>query len=240
MRLTARRGHCFLADRAGAGLAPRVALELVILAVLVFMATLFVVTLCRHRRSDETLIALSQRLGLELKLESRTTGQRAVRVEGRREGRRVEIWGFTSGFGKKRRRWVAVGLHPQECGTISIRIDPRGSGPPAELPGEQEIRLGDRRFDPVWIVRTNRPDIFGGALRQEVRTKMLELLEMGLKGAYRLEGGRVMYVEEGTFADKGVAEHLELALSVLHHLVLVIEHHTVRPGAGDGQGRTWR
>ncbi|MBI5689962.1 MAG: hypothetical protein HZC55_07655 [Verrucomicrobia bacterium] len=199
--------------------------ELVFLGVLVSMAVLFLLTLHQQRKEHENLTALALRLGLELKVETKAMGLQAVRINGWREGRRVEVWGFTTGSGKSRRRWVAAGAHPRECGSLTFRFDPQGLGTSlAEFFGAKEIQVGDRRFDEAWFIRTNRPDIFGATLVPELREKMLELRDAGLKGAYRLENGRVMYVEEGTFASARAVAHLEMVVPVLLLLTDVVEY----------------
>lgn len=172
-----------------------------------------------RRRTAENLDGLASRLGLDHVTANQPWWSGEHRVEGRRDGRRVRFWTYTTGSGKSRRHWVAVGVEPRRAGGFTFRLEPQGLATRlAEWFGAKEITVGEARFDAEWFVRTNAPEVFGAALVPEIRARLTAARERGAGGDFKLEEGWVCYTEQGRFADEDAIRKLESLLPVLHDL----------------------
>lgn len=178
----------------------------------------------QSRRTVENLTALAQRQGLQLREIGSSFFLSRHEVHGAHHGRGVRFWTFTTGSGKTRRHWVAVGVEPRQVGRFQFRLGPQGLfSRVAEWFGAKEITVGDAHFDAAWFVRTNAPEVFGAALVPEIRAKLMAARERGADEEFKLEEGWVCYAEQGDFSNEATVRKLESLLPVLNDLADVAE-----------------
>lgn len=177
----------------------------------------------QHHRALANLEALAQRHGLRLVSSRSMLSSRHV-VAGDMRGRTVRFWSFTTGSGKSRQYWVAVGVQPRRVGAFTFRIEPQGMAARlAELFGAKEIQVGDPRFDDAWFIRTSHPTELAAGLLPEIREKLMAARAAGAKGEFKCEDGFVCYVQQGNFSKDETVALLEAQLSVLSDLADVAE-----------------
>lgn len=144
-------------------------------------------------------------------------------MSGRREGRNVAFYSFTTGSGKSRIHWCAVSVQPQRTGELTFHFQRQGLATKiGELFGTKEIVVGDPAFDAAWFVRTNQPDFFRAALLPEVRAKLMAAASRS-RGHFKLEEAAVLYAEISTFADAEACVRLERMLPLLNELADIAE-----------------
>lgn len=182
-------------------------------------------SIVQSRRTSANLQALAQRLGLEFVDEKGGGWARKLLVSGRREGRSVTFYSFTTGSGKSRVHWCAVSVLPNRTGWLTFHIERQGLATKiGELFGAKEIVVGDPVFDAAWFVRTNRPDFLRAALLPEVRTKLMAAHAVSRsRGHFKLEEAALFYAENGTFADAATCARLEQMLPLLNELADIAE-----------------
>ena len=177
-----------------------------------------------QQRALANLQALADRLGLEVASEKRPWVGTERRVEGVRQGKRVRFWAYSTGSGKSRQHWIAVGVAPRRAGRLEFRLEEQGFGTKvAEFFGAKEIRVGDPAFDAAWFIRTNAPEAFGAALLPEIRERLTAARAAGARQPIKLEGGWVSYAETGHFAEEKRLARLESLLPLLLDLADVAE-----------------
>lgn len=177
-----------------------------------------------HQRRMQNLAALASRLGLEHKTSAAAWWSDEHVVEGRRDGRLVRFWSYTTGSGKSRRHWIAVGVAPRRAGNFEFRFEPQGiAARLAEWFGAKEVTVGDAAFDAAWFIRTNAPDVLRAALVPAIRERLMAARVAGATETFKLADGIVFYARQGRFADPVAVEQLESLLPVLQDLADVAE-----------------
>ncbi|HEY0946499.1 MAG TPA: hypothetical protein VGD81_14575 [Opitutaceae bacterium] len=175
-----------------------------------------------HQRTRENLRALADRLGLTFAPGKGWFGH--PRADGRRRGKPLELFNYTTGSGKSRQVWSAIRARPAAAGDLTFTIRPQGFGTKVlGFFGAKEIAVGDRAFDDAWFVRTNQPDFFRAALIPEIRDKFAAARQAGAKGHFALEKGVVVYAEAGTFYDRGRCARFETLAEVVCDLADIAE-----------------
>ncbi|MDP1579688.1 MAG: hypothetical protein Q8M02_05385 [Candidatus Didemnitutus sp.] len=176
----------------------------------------------KKRRAN--LTSLAQRLGLEVGATEKSWVGTQFEVRGQRLGKDVRFWSFTTGSGKSRRHWVAVGVRAKDVGEMKFNLQRQGFGTRvAEWFGAKEITVGDRAFDDAWFVRTSEPDYFGVALVAPIRAKLMAARAAGATEDFKLEDGWVSYAERGSFSSERHVARLESLVPVLYDLADVAE-----------------
>ncbi len=201
-------------------------MELLIFAVIGGGIVALVLWAIRHDRKKCTanLTGLAARLGLELIATEKSWVGTQLEVRGPRLGKDVRFWSFTTGSGKSRRHWVAVGVRAKDVGEMKFKLQQQGFGTRvAELFGAKEITVGERAFDDAWFVRTSEPDYFGAALVAPIRAKLMAAREAGATENFKLEDGWVSYAEQGSFSSERHVARLESLVPVLYDLADVAE-----------------
>jgi hypothetical protein len=180
-----------------------------------------------HRQMVARLEAFARRLGFTVIPAARKTDY--PRIIGTVRGKQVEFFSYTTGSGKSRRHWVAVGVTPAVRVALTFRITRQGFVSTLQsLFGAKEIAVGDKAFDDRWFIETNKPDYFRAALLPEVRVK----IDAAAAGArkhvnveFKLEDGRVRYAEVGAFSEETLARY-EAMLPLLCDLADLAEVET--------------
>ena len=153
-----------------------------------------------RRQTAENLQRLAAQLGLDFQPAAGWTG--TPRVTGVLRGKPLEVYSFTTGSGKSRRRWAALSIRPAGAGGLTFTLRRQGLGTKiSEFFGTREIRVGDPAFDAAWFVQANQPEFFGAALIPELRAKLMAVQRGEAGGKFELKDGLVKYVEPGTLAD---------------------------------------
>lgn len=179
------------------------------------------------------LTAMAGRLGLQAHLQTWGSFVLGGSLSGTIDGRAVRVWSYSTGSGKSRRTWSAIGVRPRRDDGFTFKFSRQGfTTKVMEVFGSKEIRVGDHAFDEAWFVQTNRPDYLGAALLPEIREKLMAVFRSG-RGTFRLEDGEVAYVEEASLSNAAVIQRLEAALPVVQDLADVAE-----VAAGSGAGRS--
>jgi hypothetical protein len=185
----------------------------------------------QHVRLLANLDALAQRHGLKVVSSRAMTNSRHV-IEGPVRGRLVRFWSFTTGAGKSRRYWVAVGVQPRRLDGFTFRIERQTiAARLSEFFGAKEIVVGNPRFDEAWFVRSSHPAEFAAALLPEIQERLLAAQASGAKGEFKCEDGFVFYVQNGFFSTESTVALLESLLPVLTDLADVAEVCAAAPRA---------
>jgi hypothetical protein len=143
------------------------------------------------------------------------------RAAGALRGKAVQLFNYTTGSGKSRRTWSAIGVTPAVAGGLTFAIKRQGFGSKLqELFGAKEITVGDPEFDRAWFIQTNEPEFLRAALLPEVREKF-----RSLPGVFKLEQGRVLYAEEGMFSDAARCRRFEAVVALACDLADIAEVH---------------
>jgi hypothetical protein len=181
------------------------------------------------RKTRENLAAFAAQAGLRM-VEQKIFGLTMVgSLEGVSQGRPVRYWTYTTGSGKSRTTWVAVGVGVPAGGTLQFEITRQGFGAKLmELFGVKEIQVGDPAFDAAWFVQTNQPEFFAAALVPAIRAKLMAETADRRGTGYQLVQGMVRYAERGGLSLPAV-ERLATKLPLLLDLADVAE---VAAGSG--------
>ncbi|HEX2854591.1 MAG TPA: hypothetical protein VHO24_15275 [Opitutaceae bacterium] len=176
---------------------------------------------------------LATNLGLTLEPARVTLGifHSAPRASGERRGKKMELFTYTTGSGKSRTSWCAISAQPRADGGLTFGLSRQGFGSKiAQLFGSREIQVGDPAFDDTWFIQTNRPDFFGAALLPEMRARLTHATRNASRGgSFKLEHGKVVYAEVGSFHDEMRCARFESVAEVICDLADVAEVHA-NPG----------
>lgn len=176
-----------------------------------------------QKKTRAGLQALADRLGLQLATPA-SPFRRDWAVTGLLQGHAVRFWTYTTGSGKSRQTWCAVGVRPQAHAGLQFEIRRQNlSTKVMEWFGAKEIQLGDAAFDRAWFVQTNQPEFFAAALVPEIREKFTALETDSPEGSYKMADGEVRFALSGSFSGKRTVAQLEARLPVLHDLADVAE-----------------
>lgn len=198
---------------------------LLVFPVFVVMAFLVVRAARKHaRKTREEIAALAGRSGLNM-TEKTVFGITTVEsLDGVQQGRPVRYWTYSTGSGKSRTHWVAVGVGVP--GGVALQFDltrQNFASKLMEMFGAKEIQVGDPAFDAAWFVRTNQPEYFAAALVPAIRAKLMaEVGDRRSTGGFKLENGVVRYTEMGGLSAAAV-ERLGQKLPLLQDLADVAE-----------------
>lgn len=175
------------------------------------------------RKTRAGLAAFATRAGLRMNEKTALGFTTVESLEGEQQGRPVRYWGFTTGSGKSRTSWVAVGVRVPAGITLQFGFTRQNfSTKLMELFGAREIQVGDRAFDEAWFVRTNQPEFLAAALVPAIRAKLMAEIPGRWFGSYKLDQGFVQYVEQGWLSPATV-ERFEQKLPLLQDLADVAE-----------------
>lgn len=185
-----------------------------------FVGMILRVAALGSRRAYENLRRLAEQLGLQAEVLAPRLGFYALpAAAGAARGKRVRLHNFTTGAGKSRRTWSAVGVAPAADGGLTFQLGREGLATRLRrLLGAKEIKVGNAAFDDAWFIETNAPDFFAAALLPELQQKL-----DGLPGRWRLEDGVVTYAEEGLFSDDRRCARMPQALDAACDLADVAE-----------------
>ncbi|WP_221031355.1 hypothetical protein [Actomonas aquatica] len=199
----------------------------ILVALWVTVAVVFVLLAKRHaRKSSENTRRLAIELGLSIAEQPPVFGvfSRRPEVAGEREGKLTRLERFSTGSGKNRQQWVALAVRPRLRGRLEFRLSPESFGNKVRgLFGYKEIKVGDPRFDRDWYVETNLEAFFRDALLPELRERLQQLRQEGLKGRFETHDGDVRYVEPGSLGSDGQRRRLVLAADMVSTLAEVVE-----------------
>lgn len=179
------------------------------------------------RRTRANLAMLAADLGLELREQPPVFGflQRTPAVAGMAGGRRLRFFTYSTGSGKNRRTWRALGLGCQNSRGLTLQLTTQGflSGLGAAL-GMQDVKVGDAAFDDRFVVKTNDPEFIRAALLPEIRSALLSRWAPRVSGAsVKLDRQELVYAEMGSFADLGVVARMKALLEPLQELASLPE-----------------
>lgn len=178
-------------------------------------------------RARANLAALAADLGLEYKELPPVFGflPRMPDVAGEVGGRRLRFFNYTTGSGKNRRTWRAMGL---VCGNqhgLTLQFTTQGflSGLGVAL-GMQDVKVGDAAFDDRFVVKTSDPEFIRAALLPEIRSALLAHWAPRVSGAsVKLDRQELVYAEMGSFADSGVVARMKALIEPLQGLASLPE-----------------
>lgn len=202
--------------------------------VVALIATVFVLSFHFARKQREAahrqVRDLATSLGLTLEPARPRFGMLPPpRASGTIDGRRARLYTFTTGSGKSRREWCAIGIKPREVGGLTFSFSRQGLDTKlAELFGAREITVGDPAFDQTWFIRTNQPEFFRAALLPELRARLTAALgdSRPPRGStLKLESDEIVYAEQGTFNDEDRCARFQRLAGVLSDFAAVAEVH---------------
>lgn len=179
------------------------------------------------KKARANLVALADALGLQLNERPPVLGLFPVvpTASGRRDGRTVRLHTFTTGSGKRRQVWQALGVSCENAQGLTFVLGPQNVLTAlGTLFGGQDVRVGDPAFDDRFVVRTNAVDFLRAALLPEIRALLLQRWSARGAGAtVKLEGGEVVYAETGSFTETAVVERMKGMLEPLYTLAALPE-----------------
>ncbi len=191
-----------------------------------FVIGTIVVVVRAGRKSGENLRRLAVELGLTLREQAPVLGifPRRPEISGEREGKATRVVHFTTGSGKNRQHWIALAVRPRVRGALEFRLSPEGFANTVRgLFGYKEIKVGDERFDAAWYVETNQAEFLRAALVPELRERLMQLRQEGLKGRFETHEGEVRYVERGALGSDAQRRRFLLAADMTSTLAEVVE-----------------
>lgn len=196
---------------------------LIVLGFLLFVGLIFWLNKWAQKKTLANLQALAARTGLQLSAPPGLLSGGGT-VSGTQLGRAVRFWTYTTGSGKSRQTWCAVGVRPREAGGLQFEIRPQNLATKVmEWFGAKEIRVGDPAFDQAWFVQTDQPEFLAAALVPEIREKLTVPDVAGWSGSYKLADGEVRFALQNSFTSEKALAQLEARLPVLHDLADVAE-----------------
>ncbi len=176
------------------------------------------------RKTHAMMLEFARRAGLRAVEKSALGFTWIESMEGTQAGRTIRYWTYSTGSGKSRVTWVAVGVQPRAAAGLQLELTRQNFGSKImEMFGVKEVQVGDPAFDAAWFVRTNQPDFLAAALVPSIRARLMAEPAAGRSARYKLESGPVHYAEQGAFASAAVLERLERQLPLLHELADVAE-----------------
>jgi len=166
---------------------------------LIFFGVILRMAAISSRKAVDNVRRLAEQLRLTMNENRPVLGFcRSPEATGTIRGKAVRLYNYTTGSGKSKTTWAAVGVAPAANGGLTFALAPQGLGTKLkELFGAKEIKVGDMAFDRDWFIQTNAPDFFGAALLPEMQRKI-----QVTKGTWKLADGVVVYAERGSFADE--------------------------------------
>lgn len=171
------------------------------------------------RKTRENLTRLALDLGLQLHVKPPVLGlfPRLPTVDGERGGRKIRFFQFSTGSGKHRTVWSAVGVSCANPHGLQVRLCAQNFITElGEKFGMKDLRLGIHPFDDKFVVQTNAPEFLSAALLPEIRDPLLRHWPFMLGTAsLKIEGGEVVYAERGGFSDTKMIERMKSLLDVL-------------------------
>jgi hypothetical protein len=179
------------------------------------------------KRARENLAALARDLGLQLEEKPPSLGlfPQVPTVCGERGGRALRFYTFTTGSGKQRQVWQAMGLACANPRGLSFQFGAQNVLTAfGVMLGMQDVQVGDPVFDERFVVKTNAPDFLRAALLPEIRTALLQnWAARGVGANVKLDGGELHYAELGSFAEAGVTARMRAMLEPLCALATLPE-----------------
>lgn len=178
-------------------------------------------------RAKANLAALAADLGLELGELPPVLGvfPRLPTVRGQYGGRTLRFFSFTTGSGKSRQVWQALGLSCANPHGLTLQLGSQNFlSAIGTMLGMQDVQVGDAAFDQRFVVKTSDPDYLRAALLPELRAELLQRWSQRCMGAnVKLSGGEIVYAELGSFAETAVAERMKALLPPLSALATLPE-----------------
>lgn len=176
------------------------------------------------KKAGENLTNLATSLGLTLS----TTGSlfKKHSLAGIIRGKTTEVFTYTTGAGKSKQTWSAVGVTVNKVGGLTFTLKRRV---PlfdffSRLMGKDEAKTGDAVFDKSWVLKTNQPHILQAILLPELRQKIMNFIGNGANTpSFKLETFRVVYAERGAFSSTKVCARIAQAVEVTCDLVDAVE-----------------
>lgn len=171
------------------------------------------------RRAHANLARVAQSLGLPMP--ARPTGffgrLTVPAVMGLLRGRPVRIFNYTTGSGKSRTTWCAVGVGLSNPGRFTLAISREGVlTRVGRVFGVDDVATGDAAFDEQFYIKSSDPAYVQAALIPEVRAQFTAAWKS--RGRLQVEGDEVRYAEPGQFSSDHICRRipalLELAQSI--------------------------
>ncbi len=179
------------------------------------------------KRTSANLAALARDLGLQLRERPPALGiiPLAPTVSGRNGGRELRFFTFSTGSGKSRQTWNAMGLACANPQALTFQLGAQNFLTViGVMLGMQDVQVGDPVFDGRFVVKTNAPDYLRAALLPELRAELLRCWpQRGMGANVKLAGSEIVYAELGSFADSGVVERMKTMLAPLAALAVLPE-----------------
>ena len=179
-------------------------------------------------RARANLMALARDLDLQVHESPSLLGGLFPQVptaSGQYAGRALRFYRFTTGSGKQRQTWQALGLACANPHELTFRLEGQNMLTAiGVLLGMQDVQVGDPAFDRRFVVKTNAPDFLRAALLPEIRAALLQGWPSRAGGPHvKLEGGEVVYAELGSLADAAMPARMKAMLEPLRELAALPE-----------------
>ncbi|RME67368.1 MAG: hypothetical protein D6781_13350 [Verrucomicrobia bacterium] len=178
------------------------------------------------RRTRENMRTLARELGLsvEEKPARPIVGAPPPVLRGRFRGREVCIRTYATGGGQNRTQWVEVSASVEKQSGLKMRVSRGGLWTKlGRLFGAKRVLVGDDTFDERIYVASADGDLVRAALIPEIRERILAVFEKGARGAFIVDGGKVVYKETGSFACKRIVDVFPMATEVVCDLCEIAE-----------------
>lgn len=192
----------------------------IMIATVGFTALMVVLAIKQWERARQNVEQLAKRLGLTpAPAERRFAFLGQPSASGTLGGKAARLYAFTTGSGKSRTRWTALGVQPAATGNLTFHLSRQGLGTRiSQLFGAREITVGDPEFDRTWFIETNQPEFFRAALIPELRARITTAFDhsgRAHRAMIKLEAGTVAYAEAGDFSDERRCERIAQMAPVL-------------------------
>ncbi len=179
------------------------------------------------KRARGNLAALARDLGLQLEEKPPALGvfPQLPTVSGSHGGRALRLYTFTTGSGKQRQAWQALGIACENPHGLTFQFGTQNVLTAlGVLLGMQDVRIGEPVFDERFVVKTNAADFLRAALLPEIRAVLLQRWPARGPGAnVKLAGGELVYAELGSFTEVAAVERMKAMLEPLLTLATLPE-----------------
>lgn len=192
-------------------------LVVVFLAVVLPFLVFFLRNFIRSRNIKKYYKLLSDKYGLKLGTSSNGELADHTLIEGNFRDLPVEIGSYKKEEANRKIHLTYVKVNcvnPDHFGFVIAKRNMTNE----VLYGNKSVSMNDREFDEKFIVSTNDYPRFNSILNFSVKFKLLQILNIGLKGDFILQGNALAYSESGLITRSTDLLRIELILHLLSEI----------------------
>lgn len=139
-------------------------------------------------------------------------------------GRQLRIYHYTTGSGKNRTNWCALGVSVRNPGRLTLKVSRENLLTRAgRMFGVDDVATGDAVFDQEFYVKSNDAGYVQAAFLPEVRSQISAAWQQGARGTIKVEGDEIIYSEPGTFSSEKICQRWPAMIDLAYLVADVVE-----------------